>query len=123
MKRNVDLTEDRLFTTPEEPTGITKILFDWFADQQRKPWEFNITEINSELDFECAILHPPLIATGDKADRERWYRAQKESADEICDHCGQDKGKLPWAKKKCNCYAMTFERKIPWDFQRILLRQ
>jgi hypothetical protein len=59
MKRNVDLTEDRLFTTPEEPTGITKILFDWFADQQRKPWEFNITDINS--DFDSSLYSAPTL--------------------------------------------------------------
>ena len=115
MKRNVDLTENRFFTTPEEPTGIGKILWDWLEKQERKPWEFNLSQIHS--DFDLNTFHRPLIATGDKNERERWQRSQQEQTEEICSHCGKDKGKLPWARKECGCsHMMTLQRKIPWDF-------
>ena len=116
MKRNVDLTEDRFFTTPEEPTGIGKILWDWIKDQTRKPWEFNISQIHSDCDF--GTIRRPLIATGDKDERERWKRSQMENSYEICSHCGKNLGKLPWARKECGCLYMMqpLQRKIPWDF-------
>lgn len=38
MKRNVDLSENRIFTAPEEPTGLVKLLLDTL--KITKPWDF-----------------------------------------------------------------------------------
>lgn len=115
MKRNVDLTEDRLFTTTPEPTGEDKVLFDYFRDLALKPWEFNFCNCLSDIDFDV-IAPRSLIATGDKESRARWYRTEHSRNGEICERCGKSKGKLPWDKKSCDCYQMVRTQKIPWNF-------
>lgn len=39
MKRTVDLSENRMFTTPEEPTELFKLLLDTL--KVTKPWAKN----------------------------------------------------------------------------------
>jgi len=113
MKRNVDLSDSRMFTTPEEPTGIFKTLWDLI--KITKPWDFenNPRSVNSDDDLFDA---PSLIALGNKKERQIWKRHQACYADEICDRCGQSTGKKPWAKNRCNCYSMRYKPKIPWKF-------
>jgi len=116
MKRNVDLSESRMFTTPEEPTGIFKLLLD--SIKVTKPWDFEHKPIKVSSDSEDYRLFnsQSLIPVGNKKERENWKRNQAYDTDQICDWCGQDRGKKPWAKNRCNCYSMTYTPKIPWKF-------
>lgn len=115
MKRNVDLSESRMFTTPEEPTGLFKLLLD--AIKVTKPWDFenNPQKITSDQDFSF-INSRTLFAVGNKKDRQNWKRNYAYDTDQICGRCGQDRGKKPWAKNRCNCYSMSYTPKIPWKF-------
>ena len=72
MKRNVDLTENRIFTTPEEPTGVTKEILDWVKKVSRKPWDFENKPriISGDLDFETFSRDKELIITGNKKERQ-----------------------------------------------------
>ena len=114
MKRNVDLSENRMFTNPEEPTGIFKLLIDQIKGV--KPWDFENKPREITSDEEFSILSQTVFAVGNKKQRERWKREEASEKDEICDMCGQSRGKKPWAKNRCNCYSMTYTPKIPWKF-------
>lgn len=116
MKRNVDLSENRMFTTPEPLTGLNKLLHD--ALKVTKPWDFknNPRILTSDLDLAVSYEVRRVFAVGSKEERQRWKRNRAYATDQICDCCGQDRGKKPWAKNRCNCYSMTSHRKIPWKF-------
>ena len=116
MKRNVDLSESRMFTTPEEPTGLFKLLLDII--KVTKPWDFehNPRKITSESEDFGLFNSRSLFAVGNKKDRQNWKRNYAYDTDQICDCCGQDRGKKPWAKNRCNCYSMSYTSKIPWRF-------
>ena len=105
-----------MFTTPEEPTGIFKILLD--AIKITKPWDFehNPTRTLSDLDSEIISERRHVFAVGNKKERQNWKRNHAYDTDQICDCCGQDRGKKPWAKNICNCYSMSYPKKIPWKF-------
>lgn len=51
MKRNVDLSELRMFTTSEPLTGLAKLIYD--AVKVTKPWDFenNPQQLTSDLDL------------------------------------------------------------------------
>lgn len=115
MKRNVDLSENRMFTTPEEPTGLFKLLLDEI--KVTKPWDFlhNYREVTNDKEtFE--FNSQSLFAIGNKKDRQNWKRNHAYDTGQICDCCGQNSGKKPWAKNRCDCYSMTYIPKIPWKF-------
>lgn len=116
MKRNVDLSESRMFTTPVEPTGEFKLLLDLI--KVTKPWDFenNPKKITSDFDLEVNSEKRRFFAVGNKEERQRWKRNRACDTGQICDCCGQSVGKKPWAKNKCNCYSWTYKPKIPWKF-------
>lgn len=120
MKPNVDLSENRLFTTYREPselTGTAKIILDWLKKSVRKPWDFenNPTPLSSDLDLEI-LDREELILTGNKQQRQRkrLYRLYDEGT--VCDICGLDTRKKPWAGMTCSCYSMVHQHKFPWIF-------
>ncbi len=100
MKRNVDLSESRMFTTPKEPTGLIRLFLD--AMKVTKPWDFeNNFQNNTGESEELGLFN---------------FCNYAYDTDEICDCCGQSVGKKPWAKNRCNCYSMSYTPKIPWKF-------
>ena len=116
MKRNVDLTENRMFTTPTPLAGLAKLIHD--ALKVTKPWDFenNPKQLASEMDLAITSKQNRVFAVGNREERQRWKLNQAYDTDEICDCCGQSRGKKPWARKRCNCYSMTYTPKIPWKF-------
>ena len=116
MKRNVDLSELRMFTTPESLTGLAKLIYD--AVKVTKPWDFenNPQQLTSDLDLVVIAEQRHIFAVGDKKERQNWKQNHAYDTDQICDRCGQKRGKKPWAKNRCNCYSMVFTPKIPWKF-------
>lgn len=116
MKRNVDLSELRMFTTPEPLTGLAKLIYD--AVKVTKPWDFenNPQQLTSDLDLVVIAEQRHIFAVGDKKERQNWKQNHAYDTDQICDRCGQKRGKKPWAKNRCNCYSMVFTPKIPWKF-------
>ena len=112
MKSNVDLSESQMFTTIKEPTGLFKLLLD--QSKVTKPWDFEHNPRRNIKDFDSNSLS--IFAVGNKKERQNWKRNHAYNTDQICDCCGQDRGKKPWAKNRCNCYSMFFTPKIPWKF-------
>lgn len=115
MKSNVDLSENRIFTTPTPPTDPIIIELSKFL-KISKPWDFlnNPKWIGSDLDLEISNKGKKVFAVGNKKERQRWKRNQASYADEICGRCGESRGRKPWAKKECNCYSMRRTKRIPW---------
>ncbi len=116
MKRNVDLSERRMFTTPEPLTGLAKLIYDTL--NVTKPWDFenNPQKITCELDLELIAKQRSVFAVGSKKERQNWKLNHAYDTDQICDCCGQKRGKKTWAKNRCSCYSMVFTSKIPWKF-------
>lgn len=116
MKRNVDLSQSRMFTTPEEPTGVFKLLLDLI--KVTKPWDFehNPKKVTSDLELAIICERRQVFAIGNKQERQRWKRNYACNTNQICDCCGQSRGKKPWARNRCNCYSMIYKPKIPWKF-------
>ena len=112
MKRNVDLSESRIFATPEPLTGLAKLIDD--SIEITKPWDFENKPLEIMSDW---ANQRSVIAVGNKKKRQIWKRDHSYDADEICDCCGQSRGKKPWAKNRCNCYSsMIYSPRIPWKF-------
>ncbi len=109
MKPNVDLTEERIFTTREKPTGLFKELLDMF--EPKKPWDF---EHNVQL-VDCDSLMDESIIYA-RNSYKYWNRHNLYDTGKICENCGFDASKKPWEGITCNCYSMTSEKKIPWKF-------
>lgn len=116
MKRNVDLSELQMFATPEPLTGLAKLIYD--AVKVTKPWDFenNPQQLTSDLDLVVIAEQRHIFAVGDKKERQNWKQNHAYDTDQICDRCGQKRGKKPWVKNRCNCYSMVFTPKIPWKF-------
>ena len=116
MKRNVDLSESQMFTTPEEPTGIFKLLLD--ALKVTKPWDFehNPRKVTSDREAFGFYNSRRLLDIGRKKERQSWELNRAYDTDQICDRCGQNRGKKPWIKNRCNCYSWTYTPRIPWKF-------
>ena len=89
------------------------MIFD--ALKVTKPWDFehNPVSVTSDLGLED---QQRIFAVGNKEERQIWKQNYLCDADEICDCCGQSRGKKPWAKNRCNCYSMTYSPRIPWKF-------
>ena len=105
-----------MFTTPEPLTGLAKLIYD--AVKVTKPWDFenNPQQLTSDLDLVVIAEQRHIFAVGDKKERQNWKQNHAYDTDQICDRCGQKRGKKPWAKNRCNCYSMVFTPKIPWKF-------
>ncbi len=115
MKRNVDLSENRIFTAPEEPTGLVKLLLDTL--KVTKPWDFENNSKKIEDDVTLSVYgYKSLLAVGNKKERQIWKKNHACDTNQICDCCGQSIGRKPWDKNRCNCYSITNTSKIPWKF-------
>lgn len=122
MKRNVDLTEKQMFTTPEFPTESAKLFSDaklakLIADNLKvpKPWasENYLHLITTDLDFDDIAKQRSVFAVGSKKERQNWKLNHAYDTNQICKICGQKKDKKPWARNRCNCYSISTP-KIPW---------
>ena len=82
-----------------------------------KPWDFEHNPRKFTSDQETFGFNSRrLFTVGNKKERQNWKQNHAYDTDKICDCCGQDKGKKPWAKNRCNCYSMSYTPKMPWKF-------
>lgn len=115
MKSNVDLTESRIFTTPDKPTGLYKLFLDTL--KVTKPWDFeHIPQLITSDEDLLGFNSRSIFAVGNKKERQNWKRNHAYYTGQICEYCGQNRSKKPWVTNTCNCYSMSYMRKIPWKF-------
>lgn len=106
MKGNVDLTQNRKFTTPEEPTGLFAEILDLI--KITKPWDFENNPIKSVVDLELQwVSERKVFTVGNKEERRIWKRNTRKTGY----FCGQNTDEKPWTK-----YFMNYSPRIPWKF-------
>ena len=116
MKRNVDLTENRLFSN--------NILFSLIIGE-KFPWNTSLEEIRSDDDFDLDHQEKAIIAVGNKSARakERFYR-EMDSPD-YCDCCGKRMNLKPWDMEigichKCYNYYQEEKDRCKWRKKEII---
>ena len=110
MKRNIDLTEDQLFTTR---SNVFNMKIPWiFFDKKRSPLEYDsdLLDDNSNSD--------PLVFVGNKEDRVAFKFVKKFETGESCLYCGKNLSARLWKLSyglcdKCNeVQDKTFRKSI-----------
>lgn len=115
MKPNVDLTENRIFTTPKEPSGVVKELLNLL---EPKPWDFENmpTLISDDLDLQNnSYKNEELVFTGNKEERQIKKMNRLYDTGKYCYICGRACREKPWTGITCNCYSMEYRPKFPWN--------
>lgn len=107
MKSNIDLTENRMFSSPlvgdwheVVQTSIRKHIYDY-----KFPWQ-----LTKRLSVELSSQENAVVITGDRETRREVAEIQKEYSGNYCACCGARIGTNPWDKEKnglchsCNDY-------------------
>lgn len=122
MKSNVDLTENRMFSTNSSNVSIE--IEDIFST--RFPWDLRniMNEVNCEYDLD--YQHDSVIALGSKEERAEVKKYRDMDARIYCERCGKKINKFPWDLEiglchKCNDIVnrQIFNNgsdKCPWRF-------
>lgn len=110
MKRNVDLTSNRMFSsrnTRQIGSGLPFLKLDTLLPGKDLgtlfPWSverFKVVRSDDEL---SSGANHEIIITGDASTREhkRFWRAA--DAGDMCDCCGTDLNRKPWDRHYCLC--------------------
>lgn len=106
MKRNVDLTEDMVFSN--RAANIERFLKD-LSDSYVYPWE---------IEHKIENQKHKTIATGNRNDRKEIESFRQLDSGDYCDCCGESLIKIPWDRtygvcKKCSNYY-GFEKPKLW---------
>jgi len=118
MKRSVDLTENRVFTTGSTPFNndrIAEMLMRLIKAETRFPWSKILKGFSNLSDYSYRAL----ILTGNKKDIERKKDGQKYDNGDTCERCGFDFTKLPWNKRTFNyglCRSCYIDMNEDWVF-------
>ena len=103
MKRNVDLTENRIFTIY---TNIFDLLT--FAEllEMKFPWEVGrrLEEVHSDDDLRLRQQRKNIIATGNKSERANIKFYREMDSPNYCDRCGKEMNLKPWNKEYGVCH-------------------
>lgn len=100
MKRNIDLTENQLFTTRSSISLDGKIPWSFF-DKKRSPLEYDVDLLDDNSNSNS------LVSVGNKEDRAAFKLVEKFGNGESCLCCGKDLSARPWGLSyglcdKCN---------------------
>jgi len=117
MKPNVDLTENRLFTTFEnrEFSEIHMLLIK--SLKLNMPWR-KMQEVSSDNELCNSIENfkkHSYFPTGNKHERQKKIESRMYYENR-CEECDQPLPKCPWIRHNCSAYCMTLEKRIPWIF-------
>lgn len=114
MKRNVDLTENRLFSN--DNLLDERLVFGLIAED-KLPWNLFLYQMESDEDIKHQ--RDAVVIVGDKKTREEIkYRRKLDSLD-YCDCCNARMNLKPWDKEigichKCDNYYSNNEDRCKW---------
>lgn len=120
MKRNVDLTEDRFFSSNNWFNDIAiGVLTLAMITSEKFPWNAQVIEINSDNDFDMEHQRKAIIAVGNKATRAKVKEVRQMGSLDYCDRCGSRMNLKPWDREigichKCNNYYQKQKDKCKW---------
>lgn len=119
MKKNVDLTQDMIFSS----SNISRNIFNLreLLIEKIYPWDIG-TRIFSTLNNNSLVL------VGDKQNRKYIKMNRKYITAELdCERCGADISKKPWNREGCLCMKCNqelnneyLEAKQPWIYNRLV---
>lgn len=100
MKRNVDLTENMIFTS----NLVTNISISNIINNKEMPWSRSMKLLKSDDDMDLDHQRRSVIAVGNKATRAqvKYYR-EMDSLD-YCDCCGKRMNLKPWDREIGICH-------------------
>lgn len=120
MKRNVDLTESRFFSSNNRFNDISiSVLTLGIITGEKFPWNTNIEELKSDGDFDMDYQRKAIIAVGDKAIRAKVKGYRQMDSLDYCDCCGKRMNLKPWDWEigvchKCNQYYEKDVDRCKW---------
>ncbi len=99
MKRNIDLTERRIFSIERITSAIIDILGVTFL-----PWDYaHIHEVQSDYEPSFALQYNALILCGTASERQRMRECQMYDDGRLCERCGTKIPIKPWQHRYCLC--------------------
>ena len=120
MKRNVDLTENRFFSSNNWFNDIAMgMLTLGIITKEKFPWNAHLQQIRSDDDFDMDHQRKAIIAVGNKAMRAKVKEYRQMDSLDYCDCCGKRMNLKPWDReigvcRKCNDYYQEQEDKCKW---------
>lgn len=122
MKRNVDLTQNRIFSNNFGNMTVNAILNGRrIIINGVYPWDYSniITEVNSDDELDMDHQKRSIIALGDKAMRSRIKEFRQMDSLNYCDCCGIRMNLKPWDREygvchRCNSYYLKDDDKCKW---------
>lgn len=120
MKRNVDLTENRFFSSNNWFNDIAMgMLTLGIVTKEKFPWNAHLQQIRSDDDFDMDYQRKAIITVGNKAMRAKVKEYRQMDSLDYCDCCGKRMNLKPWDKeigvcRKCNDYYQEQEDKCKW---------
>ena len=110
MKRNVDLTENMMFSQESNIHHSINIFEKSSNYALRKfPWEFSKEQLSQK---------DKMIVLGNASEREMFYSIRKAVSNVFCDCCGKEIGTLPWRGRLClKCQSLLEQQlseRCPW---------
>lgn len=118
MKRNVDLTANRFFSSTNF-FGDTGVLTIGMITGEKFPWNAYAVIYTSDDDMDMEHQRKAIIAVGDKAMRAKVKEYRHMDSLDYCDCCGIRMNLKPWDREigvchKCNSYYMSQDDKCKW---------
>lgn len=120
MKRNVDLTENRFFSSNNWFNDIAmSMLTLGIITKEKFPWNAHLQQIRSDDDFDMDHQRKAILAVGNKAMRAKVKEYRQMDSLDYCDCCGKRMNLKPWDReigvcRKCNDYYQEQEDKCKW---------
>lgn len=120
MKRNVDLTENRFFSSDRWFTDIAQsVLTIGLITRSKFPWNAYLKQIHSDDELCEERQRKAIIVVGDKKTRAKVKEYRQMDSQEYCDCCGKRLNLKPWDLEigvchKCLKYCQTFTDKCTW---------
>lgn len=119
MKRNVDLTENRIFSVNRNPNNSIADVFDTLILESitrgKYPWDKISLLIHYDDDLDLVHQKNVIIAVGNKTTRAEVEKYRQMDSLDYCDCCGERMNLKPWDREIGTCHKCDsrFEREQP----------
>ena len=117
MKRNVDLTESRIFSTAQTPSLLASIVKDF---GKHYLWDYEHMKI-VQSDYDLTDYKSRLVLCGNASERQAQRFNYSLDSGDICECCGRPLTNKPWSRHYCLCELcasrLAYDCQKTWRFQ------
>lgn len=125
MKRNIDLTENLIFSNNRANDMISNLIRanpEFYIMETSFPWNPTFTLIHDDSELDLNHQKISLIPLGSKKEREKIKEYRKMDSENYCDCCGKRMNLIPWNVeygicRECDEYYQKHDKnndKIIW---------